>query len=104
MAIPSPAGQREWPLIGRDAEASFALTTIERGESVVVAGAAGVGKNHLLDALRRELVEHGWTVEHAVGTHAGRTIPLAAMSSLLPAGALDLSRDQVLATIVRAVD
>lgn len=75
-----------FPLVGRQEELQLIEQAIARREpaSIVLAGAAGVGKSRLA----REAIEHarvrGLGTEWAVATHSARPIPFAALAHLLP--------------------
>jgi DNA-binding CsgD family transcriptional regulator len=79
---------RRWPLVGRNEELAFCAAFLSEDDvpGVVIAGAAGVGKTRLasevLDTARRADYE----VARATASDVARTIPLGAVSHLLPDG------------------
>lgn len=88
----SPAGGiveagESWPLIGRreELDAIAACVGGRRGDSVVVVGAAGVGKTRLAAAAAAEARVAGMTVlPPMLGTRAAASIPFGAVADLLP--------------------
>ncbi|GIJ58498.1 LuxR C-terminal-related transcriptional regulator [Virgisporangium aurantiacum] len=84
------------PLIGRERELESIATVIGTDSSVVLLGAAGVGKTRLArEALHHRRRAHQWVV----GTRAAASIPLGAVSHLLPDG----GQPGDTASLVRAV-
>ncbi len=58
-------------------------TARERGSSLVIRGAPGVGKTALLDAMDRRTCDLGWRVLRTEGTPSEKRLPLAALHRLL---------------------
>jgi len=75
-----------WPLVGRQAELEALVADISdaRG-SVVLAGAAGVGKTRLAREALARVQAVGRDVEWVAATRAAASIPFGAVSHLLPA-------------------
>lgn len=78
---------RGWPLVGRgDACAALASALgSEPPRSVVIAGAAGVGRTRLLREAQRMEEEREHTVLRAAGSNATGVVPLGALAHILPA-------------------
>lgn len=75
----------DWPLTGRDDELRLVLDTLGGARaSVVLAGAAGVGKTRLMRELLASLEATGREVNLAVATMAASKIPFGALIALLP--------------------
>lgn len=114
LAVSAPARQdsgvtgsglrRDWPLVGRDSEFADASAALANRRAVVVAGPGGVGKTRLLGALAEQAAHAGWHVRRAVGSESSRDIPLGALAHLIPATAIDSSRDAVVRAIAVAID
>lgn len=103
MATPEPL-RHEWPLVGRHDEQQLVLDAFAAGRPVVVSGTGGVGKTRLLRAAAAEARADGWEVRNAVGSATASGIPLGAVAHLVPSGALDSGRDEVLRAIVLALE
>src|SRR5258708_25864079 len=75
-----------WPFAGRDADLGKVVARLRDPgcRSLVLAGAAGVGKSRLAaEAARRLASTH--TVDWVYATQAAQPLPLGAMAPLLPA-------------------
>ncbi|GIU92740.1 MAG: LuxR family transcriptional regulator [Acidimicrobiia bacterium] len=75
-----------WPFVGREREfrtASAALTA-RPPRGLLVVGQAGAGKSRFLRELVCWAVDRGWEVEQVRATPRTSSIPLGALSSLLP--------------------
>lgn len=79
------------PLVGRDPEHERVVRSLDAGRSVVLVGAAGVGKSRVAEAGRDAAVERGMLVLSASATAASSRLTLGALAHLLPP-ATDLSR------------
>lgn len=77
------AVQRGWPLVGRTDELSRILECVSAGRSVVLIGAAGVGKSRLAAEVSAQMAPAGGTPRRISGTPAGATVPYAALAGLL---------------------
>lgn len=76
-----------WPLLGREVELGLLDPVLDDGTSIsgiVLSGRAGVGKSRLLHALLARAAERGYRTELVRATQAAASIPLAAVSCLLP--------------------
>jgi len=74
------------PETGRDLElARLRQTVAAQGEggSVLLTGAAGIGKTYLLERLERALEQEGWTVLTGRAVDGDREVPFAALRSAL---------------------
>lgn len=60
------------------------VDAIEAGQSVVVAGEAGVGKTVVMDEAARRLAERGYRVVRCVAIEGLADLPLAAVAHLVP--------------------
>lgn len=76
---------RDWPLIGRSVELGLGAQLLERpGRSLVVSGAAGVGKSRLAVELAEQLAAvHGVGVVRVVASAALQPVPTGALASVL---------------------
>jgi DNA-binding CsgD family transcriptional regulator len=92
-----------WPFTGRDDELRTAMAALADGRPVVISGSGGVGKTRLLRALADEATSAGWQVRNAVGSATAVGIPLGAVAHLVPAEAMDASRDNVMRAIAMSV-
>jgi DNA-binding CsgD family transcriptional regulator len=74
-----------WPLLGRDDEMQVMADALEAGEqrSVVIAGAAGVGKSSLARAFVDRAAAAGRPIAWAVATRSAATVPFGAVSHLI---------------------
>jgi DNA-binding CsgD family transcriptional regulator/tetratricopeptide (TPR) repeat protein len=99
-----------WPMAGRTEEFRLvqeALGEGEAGRGVVLAGPPGVGKTRLAQEVMAQAGAGGALAEWGVATRSAATIPLAALTHLIPAssqprGALDLMAATVSALADRA--
>lgn len=76
-----------WPLLGREAELGLLNSVFDDGTAVsgiVLTGRAGVGKSRLLHSLLVRAAGHGYRTELVRASRAAASIPLAAVSCLLP--------------------
>ncbi|MGQ0624667.1 MAG: AAA family ATPase [Sporichthyaceae bacterium] len=111
-ASPPPTGGAPWPLTGRSTELTQVRDALAepRPRSVVLVGAAGVGKTRLAREARTALEEAGRSTQWVTATHAAARTPLGAFAPLLPAyrdGAgtdtvQDLLRQSARALVARA--
>ncbi|HET6213627.1 MAG TPA: AAA family ATPase [Micromonosporaceae bacterium] len=93
-----------WPFVGREPEQGAILTAaggLRRG-GVVLIGADGVGKTSLARQAQAGLAGTGWRTYWVAATRTGATIPLGALSHLVPAG--DRAEDDQLTVMRRVVD
>lgn len=76
-----------WPLVGRTKELQRLATMLAtaRYGGVVIAGPAGVGKTRLAEECLVLAERHGFATARALGSESAATIPLGALSPLLPA-------------------
>jgi DNA-binding NarL/FixJ family response regulator len=74
------------PHVGRTRELSQTLQAVagESGRGAILAGAAGVGKSHLLDLVADDLVEEGWSPLLAHGDPTRSSSAFGAFGDLLP--------------------
>lgn len=91
------------PFTGRSAELRFALDLVAADGSIVVAGAAGVGKSRLLADVADQAHAAGRIIDRATATASARGIPFGAFAHLVPAASLDKKLDGVLATMIDAL-
>ncbi|MGQ0629928.1 MAG: AAA family ATPase [Sporichthyaceae bacterium] len=111
-ASPLPAGGEAWPLTGRSGELTRVREVLSgrTPRSVVLVGAAGVGKTRLAREAREMLEESGRSTHWVTATHSTARTPLGAFAPLLPAhrdssGAdtvQDLLRQSARALVARA--
>lgn len=101
----------DWPLVGREAELrEFAATVIHDRRSLILAGAAGVGKSRLAAELRARCERAGLAAVTVTGTAAASTIPFGALAPLLPpvdralAGRVDAKADLLHRTATTLVE
>ena len=75
-----------WPLVGREDELARIAATLERPSagSLVVAGAAGVGKTRLVQDTLNRIGARGGTAHWVVATQAAASIPFGPVAHLLP--------------------
>lgn len=90
-------------MIGREMERRRVMAALAEGGSVVVVGAAGLGKSRLLSAVTEELTDRGHPVRHVLATASARDIPLGALAPFLPSaprvrdgGAMATAREALL--------
>ncbi|WP_448639879.1 LuxR C-terminal-related transcriptional regulator [Geodermatophilus sp. URMC 63] len=76
-----------WPLVGREAElrAVNAALTARPERSLVITGAAGVGRTRLAREALTAAAQQGHPTAWAVATGAAALVPLGALAHLLPA-------------------
>ncbi|MGR7027844.1 ATP-binding protein [Geodermatophilus sp. URMC 62] len=76
-----------WPLVGREAElrAVKAALTARPQRSLVITGAAGVGRSRLAREALVAAAQQGHPTAWAVATGAAALVPLGALAHLLPA-------------------
>jgi DNA-binding CsgD family transcriptional regulator len=88
-----------WPLVGRTADLSTVLESLDRDvpAAVVIAGPAGVGKSRLLKEVAAQAVERRWVTHTIVGTRTAASIPFGAVASLLSDRLEDASSVEILA-------
>ncbi len=95
-----PTALDRWPLVGRSDEIAYARELIAKGGSVVIAGAAGVGKTRLAHELIDSANGERWSTEWAVATHAARPIPFGALAHLVSPDAVGGGRDATLRAVI----
>jgi hypothetical protein len=96
---PFDAGR--WPLVGRDDELALATAALAEHGSVVLTGAAGVGKTRLAHEILRRRASHGDRTEWVAATQSAAAVPLGAVAHLVPPEALGRGRDSTLKGIVQ---
>lgn len=74
---------RAWPLSGRADELAALLERIRAGGSVVLDGAAGVGKSRLAAEALAAVAAEGTPTRRVAGTPAGALIPFSSVAGLL---------------------
>jgi len=75
-----------WPFAGRERELAAIVGRLRGGSgSIVLAGAAGVGKSRLAARVLTELGRTGWSTDFVRGTPSSRDIPYGSLADLLPA-------------------
>jgi DNA-binding CsgD family transcriptional regulator len=93
-----------WPLVGRDDELALATDAFNRAGSVVLTGAAGVGKTSLAREILARAAREGDQVEWVAATHAAASVPLGSVAHLVPSGAIGAGRDATLRAVVAALE
>jgi DNA-binding CsgD family transcriptional regulator len=74
------------PLIGREEIVARVEGMLDgRSGGIVLVGDGGIGKSRIASEVIRLGGEHGYATASTVGTHAATSIPLGALSHLLPA-------------------
>ncbi|MEV0598840.1 AAA family ATPase [Streptomyces sp. NPDC050315] len=63
-------------------DSALSAADVGRSRTVLVHGAAGVGKSSLLDAFAQRAMRSGWEVLRAVGTEGERTVELGVLRQL----------------------
>lgn len=71
------------PTFGRDEELQWLRTHALEGRAVLVTGAAGVGRTHLLGALAEQLARAGAPVERISGGDGASAVPFAPFAPLV---------------------
>ena len=102
-AEPSHIDPSRWPLVGRDDELVLATVALKDHGSVVLTGAAGVGKTRLAHEILACAPTRRDRTEWVAATHAAATVPLGAVAHLVPATALGHGRERALHGIVGAL-
>jgi hypothetical protein len=99
---PRPDVDEAWPFVGRESDLEWARRRlVERGRSVVLAGAMGVGKTRLGVEVAEAAARAGLATAAVTGTRAASEIPFGAVAGLLPAfdgqqaGAVDDRADRI---------
>ena len=100
---PSRVDPSRWPLVGRDDELALATSALQEHGSVVLTGAAGVGKTRLAHEILARVAGERDRIEWVAATHAASAVPLGAVAHLVPAAALGRGRDRALHGIVGAL-
>src|SRR5262245_58682972 len=82
----STGATRLWPIVGREEELALCGALLRDGAArgVVIAGAAGVGKTRVLREALSAARRGGRVTVRATATESARSIPLGALSHLLP--------------------
>jgi DNA-binding CsgD family transcriptional regulator len=74
------------PLIGRERIVATAKRLLDGGSGgIVLVGDGGIGKSRIAGEVLRLGMERGYATASTIGTHAAASIPLGALSHLLPA-------------------
>ena len=94
---PSRVDPSRWPLVGRDDELALATAAVQEHGSVVLTGAAGVGKTRLAHEILVHVAGERDRTEWVAATHAAAAVPLGAVADLVPATALGRGRDRAVA-------
>jgi DNA-binding CsgD family transcriptional regulator len=77
------------PLIGRERIVARAEALLDDGAGgIVLMGEGGIGKSRIASEVIRVGAERGYATASTVGTHAAASIPLGALSHLMPAPAV----------------
>src|SRR5262245_6086695 len=92
-----------WPLVGREDELAVAAAALTEHGSVVLTGAAGVGKTRLAHEVVAHVASERDRTEWVAATQAAATVPLGAVAHLVPVAALGQGRDRALRGIVGAL-
>ncbi|AFM15376.1 transcriptional regulator, luxR family [Mycolicibacterium chubuense NBB4] len=92
-----------WPLIGRSKETRLILAALHDPNSagIVVSGAAGVGKSRIARETLSVAASQGWVVRWVTGTSAARSLPLGALTPLVPSTSVDAL--EVLRSVIAAL-
>jgi DNA-binding CsgD family transcriptional regulator len=100
LGTPGPAAS-PWPVVGRDEELDLLFGAIEGdpGRTVIVLGAAGVGKTRLVREAARGLEQRGHAVRWVVGIPSV-TLPFGALATYLPS---DVGGDEPATLVGHAV-
>ncbi len=101
--LPNLVEPSRWPLVGRDDELALATVALVEHGSVVLTGAAGVGKTRLAHEVLARVASDGDRTEWVAATHSAATVPLGAVAHLVPVDALGRGRDSALRGIVGAL-
>ena len=93
-----------WPVVGRDDEVDLLIETVGRttGGTVVVRGAAGVGKTRLLRATVASLEQTGRIARWVVGVPSS-SLPFGALSQYLPADVIEAETPTLVNHAVRTL-
>ncbi|MDT4912096.1 MAG: hypothetical protein QOC66_1224, partial [Pseudonocardiales bacterium] len=100
------SGGTRWPLCGRDEEQELVLNELRpptSGASVVLLGAAGVGKTRLLRELAAAVEPTGRPVRWVVGSPLAEEVPLGALAEFLPPEMIGTERAALAAHARRAL-
>ena len=86
-SVESAPAADPWTFVGRDCELQFIADRVAGAQprSVVIAGAAGVGKTRLAREALMAVQRSGRPTRWMAGTQAAAAIPLGAFAHLLPA-------------------
>lgn len=103
-AQPPAVDLSRWPLVGRDDELALARSALTEHGSVVLTGAAGVGKTRLARELLAAAAAEGHRTEWVVATQTAATVPLGAVAHLVPGAAVGRGRTATLRAIVSALE
>jgi DNA-binding CsgD family transcriptional regulator len=80
-----PGVPERLPLVGRERIVERAARLLDAGSGgIVLVGEGGIGKSHIASEVLRLGAEHGYATASTVGTQAAASIPLGALSHLLP--------------------
>lgn len=99
----NPVDLSRWPLVGRDEEFALARSALVTHGSVVLTGAAGVGKTRLARDLLDAVAAPADRIEWVVATQAAASVPLGPVAHLVPGLAIGRGRDATLRAIVAAL-
>jgi ATP/maltotriose-dependent transcriptional regulator MalT len=95
---------RGWPLVGRDDELRQIWDALDRDQSILIAGEAGVGKTRLARTAVERASARGWRTEWAVASNAAASIPFAALATMLPREAVGADRQSLLRAMINALE
>jgi DNA-binding CsgD family transcriptional regulator len=91
---------RSWPFVAREPDRDNVVTLLRSGRSVLLSGAAGVGKSRLAAEVMAQFAADGVVVQRIVASPASAPIPLAPFAGI----AGDATGADVVPAVLRALD
>ncbi|MGH8977329.1 MAG: AAA family ATPase, partial [Acidimicrobiia bacterium] len=92
-----------WPLVGREDELDLATSALASGSSVVLTGAAGVGKTRLAHEVLARVAQNQDRTEWVAATQSAASVPLGPVAHLVADASIGGGRDATLRRIVAAL-